>query len=72
MHLIAFGSGAAFEADLQAAALTLGGRWETARSLANRGLEMEPGIRCRLFSEWMGPQVADRLAEGGRLLGLPD
>jgi tetratricopeptide (TPR) repeat protein len=56
---------------LGAAALALGGRLETARVWADRGLAMEPDFRCRLFSELIAPEVADRLAEGGRLLGLP-
>jgi adenylate cyclase len=54
-----------------AAALALGGRLEAGRAWADQSLAMEPGFRCRLFSELIAPQVADRLAEGGRLLGLP-
>jgi adenylate cyclase len=54
-----------------AAALALGGRLEAGRAWANQGLAMEPGFRCRLFAELMAPRVADQLAEGGRLLGLP-
>jgi TolB-like protein len=54
-----------------AAALALGGRLEAGRAWADQGLAMEPGFRCRLFSELIAPQVADRLAGGARLLGLP-
>jgi len=56
---------------IAAAALALGGRLEAARAWAAQGLKMEPGFRCQLFSELITPQVANRLAEGGRLLGLP-
>ena len=51
--------------------LALGGRLEAGRAWADQGLAMEPGFRCRLFSELIAPQVADRLAGGARLLGLP-
>jgi adenylate cyclase len=54
-----------------AAALALGGRLEVAQAWAKQGLAMEPGFRCRLFRELIVHRVADRLAEGGRLLGLP-
>jgi TolB-like protein len=56
---------------IAAAALALGGRLDAARSWASHGLAMEPGFRCRLFSELMAPEVADKFAEGGRLLALP-
>jgi adenylate cyclase len=56
---------------IAAAALALGGRLEAARAWADQGLKMEPGFRCKLFSELMSPQVANRLAEGGRILSLP-
>ena len=53
-----------------AAALALAGEADAAGSLAQRGLELEPGFRLRLFSELMAPAVALRFAEGCRLLGL--
>ena len=56
---------------IAAAALALGGRLEAARAWADQGLKMEPGFRCKLFSELMSPHVANRLAEGGRILSLP-
>jgi adenylate cyclase len=56
---------------IAAAALALGGCLEAARAWADQGLKMEPGFRCKLFSELMSPQVANRLAEGGRILSLP-
>jgi TolB-like protein len=56
---------------IAAAALALGGRLEAARAWAAQGLKMEPGFQCKLFSELITPQIANRLAEGGRLLGLP-
>ena len=56
---------------IAAAALALGGRLEAARAWADQGLKMEPGFRSKLFSELMSPQVANRLAEGGRILSLP-
>ena len=55
-----------------AAALALAGEADAAGSLAQRGLELEPGFRLRLFSELMAPAVALRFAEGCRLLGLPE
>ena len=55
-----------------AAALALAGEANAAESLAQRGLELEPGFRLRLYSELMAPAVALRFAEGCRLLGLPD
>jgi adenylate cyclase len=45
---------------------------EAARALARQGLEMEPGFRLRFFYELLRGDIADRYAEGGRLLGLPD
>jgi hypothetical protein len=33
---------------------------------------MEPGFRLRFFYELLRGDIADRYAEGGRLLGLPD
>ena len=55
-----------------AAALALAGDARAAEKLAQRGLDLEPGFRIRLFSELMAPAVALRFAEGCRLLGLPD
>jgi adenylate cyclase len=57
---------------IEAATLALAGRLDKARVSAQRGFAMEPGFRLRLFQEVMAPEIAARLAEGGRLLGLPD
>ena len=57
----------------QAASLALAGRQEEARPIVQRLFELEPGFRLRLSSE-VGPAraVADRFAEGARILGLPE
>jgi adenylate cyclase len=57
---------------IAAAAMALGGPVEAARAWADLGLKIEPGFRCKLFSELICPQVANRLAEGGRILRLPE
>jgi len=54
-----------------AAALALAGDASTAATLAQAGLQREPGFRSRMFAELMVPQLADRLAEGCRMVGLP-
>ena len=55
-----------------ATTLALTGRMETARLSARRGLELEPGLRMRMFLELSTTQeVKDGVTEGGRLLGLP-
>ena len=55
-----------------ACAHALARKLEAARALARQGLEMEPGFRLRFFHELLRGDIADRYAEGGRLLGLPD
>ena len=56
-----------------AIALALAGRPEDATSSMRRGLELQPGFRIRTFSEFgMASALAERFAEGARLLGLPD
>jgi len=56
-----------------AIALALGGRAEETASLVQRGLELEPGFRIRIFSEFgMARAIAEKFAEGTRLLGLPE
>jgi hypothetical protein len=57
---------------ISAGVLALAGRLEAARAWADRGIEMEPGFRSRLFSELMPSQLADKLTAGCRLLGLQD
>jgi hypothetical protein len=38
-----------------------------------RGFELEPGFRLRIFSEFgMAQAVAEKLVAGDRLLGLPE
>ena len=57
----------------QAIALALAGRVEEAQPFVRRGLELEPGFRIRMFFELgLAPALAERLAEGARLLGLPE
>ena len=56
-----------------ASSLALAGRLEEAQPIIKRLLELEPGFRLRLlFEVSMAQAVADRLAEGGRMLGLPE
>jgi adenylate cyclase len=56
-----------------AIALALGGRAGEAVSLVKRGLELEPGFRIRIFSEFgMARRLAEKFAEGARILGLPE
>jgi hypothetical protein len=51
-------------------------RVETAiqrRHRVQRGFELEPGFRLRIFSEFgMAQAVAEKFVAGGRLLGLPE
>jgi adenylate cyclase len=57
----------------QAIALALAGRAGETGSLVERGLELEPGFRIRIFSEFgMARPIAEKFAEGARLLGLPE
>jgi adenylate cyclase len=57
----------------QAASLALAGRMDEARPIVRRLLELEPTFRTRLiFEVGMVRSVADKLAEGARLLGLPE
>jgi TolB-like protein/class 3 adenylate cyclase/Tfp pilus assembly protein PilF len=57
----------------QLASLALAGRKEEARSIVQRLLELEPGFRLGvLFEVGMVQAVADRFAEGARMLGLPE
>ena len=59
---------------LNHAALTaLAGHMEEARTIARRGLELNPGWRIRLISEiGYAHEIADKLVAGARLLGLPE
>jgi hypothetical protein len=36
-----------------------------------RGLELEPGFQARWFYEFSTREIADKVAQGARLLGLP-
>ena len=57
----------------QVSSLALAGRKEEARSIVQRLLELEPGFRLRVvFEVGMVRAVADRFAEGARILGLPE
>jgi TolB-like protein/class 3 adenylate cyclase/Tfp pilus assembly protein PilF len=57
----------------QVVSLALAGRQEEARPIVRRLLELEPGFRLRvIFEVGMVRAVADRFAEGARILGLPE
>jgi len=57
----------------RAIALALAGRAEEATSSLKLGLQLEPGFRVRIFFEFgMAPPIAEKFAEGARLLGLPE
>ena len=57
----------------QAIALALAGRSNETETLVQRGLALEPGFRIRIFSEFgMARVIAEKLAEGARMLGLPE
>jgi hypothetical protein len=54
-------------------ALALAGRAAEATPSVQRGFELEPGFRLRIFSEFgMAQAVAEKFVAGGRLLGLPE
>ena len=56
-----------------AIAPALAGRAEFAKTSVERGLALEPGFRIRIFSEFgMASPIAEKFAEGARLLGLPE
>ena len=56
-----------------AASLALAGRQEEAQPIVQRLLDLEPGFRLRLlFEVGVAQAVADKLAEGARMLGLPE
>jgi adenylate cyclase len=58
---------------LHAVGLALAGRLVEARPIVARGLVLEPTYRIRMFGQiGLTPLLADRLAEGARLLGLPE
>ncbi len=58
---------------LYAMGLALAGRAEDAQPAVARGLELEPSFSSRLIYQLgMTRQIADRLAEGARILGLPE
>ena len=54
-----------------AIALALAGRAEDATPSVRRGLELEPGFRIRVFSEFgMARPLAEKFEQGARVLGL--
>ncbi len=58
---------------LYAIVLALAGRAEDAQPAIAKGLELEPGFSSRLLHQvGITRQIVDRLAEGARLLGLPE
>jgi tetratricopeptide (TPR) repeat protein len=57
----------------QAVALALAGREEEAKAVVGRGLALEPTFQVRVFSlHFWGRRLGEKLAEGARLLGLPE
>ena len=58
---------------LHAIALALAGRREESNQWLQRGLDLEPGFRSRLFAELgMAQIIAEKFVLGARLLGLPE
>jgi adenylate cyclase len=56
-----------------AIALALAGRAELAKTSVERGLALEPGFRIRIFSRFgMASPIAEKFAQGARVLGLPE
>jgi class 3 adenylate cyclase/tetratricopeptide (TPR) repeat protein len=56
-----------------AGALALAGHVEEAKPIVLRGFELDPGFRVRVLVELgFDPTIADKLAEGARLLGVPE
>ncbi len=57
----------------QAVALALAGRMEEARALARRAVDERPDFRLRMLTQ-LGiiSEITDKMAEGWRLLGLPE
>ncbi len=57
----------------EAALLGLAGRHEEARPVLQRLFELEPGFRLRMiFEVGLVQNLADRFAEGARMVGLPE
>ncbi len=57
----------------QAIALALAGCVEEAKPIVRQGLELQPDFRARVFAELgLDPTIAGKLAEGARLLALPE
>jgi adenylate cyclase len=57
----------------QAIALALAGRREDAKAVVGRGLALEPTFQVRVFSlHFWERRLGERLAEGARMLGLPE
>ena len=56
-----------------AGSLALAGHVEEARPIVRQGLELEPGFRVRVVAELgFDPTIADKFAEGARMLALPE
>ncbi len=54
-------------------ALALAGRVDEARTVAQRALELRPGLRVRIFLEMgMIQPISERFVEGARLAGIPE
>ncbi|MCV9960689.1 hypothetical protein OIU34_02155 [Pararhizobium sp. BT-229] len=57
----------------EAASLALAGRLEDAQAVAQRLLELEPEFRLRvIFEVGLATNLANRFAEGARIIGLPE
>jgi TolB-like protein/class 3 adenylate cyclase/Tfp pilus assembly protein PilF len=57
----------------QAVSLALAGRLNEARPIVRQGLELQPGFRTRIYAEsGVAPELIAKVAEGARLLGLPE
>jgi TolB-like protein/class 3 adenylate cyclase/Tfp pilus assembly protein PilF len=57
----------------QALALALAGRLNEARPIVRQGFELQPDFRTRIYAEsGVVPELIAKVAEGARLLGLPE
>ncbi len=56
-----------------AASLGLAGRTEEAKPVVGKLLELTPGFHFRMVRELgFAPAILDKIAEGARVLGIPD
>ena len=58
---------------IQAMALALAGRPQEARPIVERGFDLQPNFQARVVhAVGIAPSIADKFAEGARLLGIPE